>query len=557
MLCDRGINARTDKSLAVRDAGGVGMILCNTSPNSLNADFHFVPTVHVDDVDRRGDQGVHRVRGAGATARLSARRDAGAVEAPAMAAFSSSGPAIAGGGDLLKPDITAPGVDVVAARLAGGHNGNLLRRASPAPRCPARTSPASPPCIRAAHPGWSPIGGQVGADDHGEPDSTTPAADPARRVSNATPVRLRRPGTSPRPARSTPASSTTPARETGSGTAAAWASSSWSATRCATVGSVDPSDLNYPSIAVGASPGTQTVTRTVTNVSNQPSVYVASVTAPQGLAVTVTPSTLTVAPGKSATFQVTITRTDAEYRTWTFGSLTWSDLRGHTVRSPIGARPVALAGPGEVTGTGAAGTTTIDLTGGYTGTITTSVHGLVPSLVNEQKLVGSTAAFVPTAPTTGPAVFKFGITVPSGTEVARLATYAADHAPGTDVDLYVYQNGELVDRSDGTAADEEIALTSTGVFEVYVVRFTSPAGADSRPVRAHTYLVGGTPAGNLTVTPGTAQVTPDRVVRFDVAWKGLDPAKRYLGMVEFGDGTTARAWTTVTVGPFPAPATAA
>ena len=52
-------------------------------------------------------------------------------------------------------------------------------------------------------------------------------------------------------------------------------------------------------------------------------------------------------------------------------------------------------------------------------------------------------------------------------------------------------------------------------------------------------------------------MTPDRVVRFDVAWKGLDPAKRYLGMVEFGDGTTARAWTTVTVGPFPAPATAA
>jgi hypothetical protein len=72
-------------------------------------------------------------------------------------------------------------------------------------------------------------------------------------------------------------------------------------------------------------------------VSDQPSVYVASVTNPQGIAVSVNPSTLTVAPGKSATFEVTITRTDAEYRTWTFGSLTWADLRGHTVRSPIGA----------------------------------------------------------------------------------------------------------------------------------------------------------------------------------------------------------------------------
>ena len=52
VLCDRGINARVNKSLAVSEAGGVGMVLANTSPNSLNADFHFVPTVHVADTDR-------------------------------------------------------------------------------------------------------------------------------------------------------------------------------------------------------------------------------------------------------------------------------------------------------------------------------------------------------------------------------------------------------------------------------------------------------------------------------------------------------------------------
>jgi hypothetical protein len=38
VACDRGVNARTDKSLAVMQAGGVGMILMNTAPNSLNAD---------------------------------------------------------------------------------------------------------------------------------------------------------------------------------------------------------------------------------------------------------------------------------------------------------------------------------------------------------------------------------------------------------------------------------------------------------------------------------------------------------------------------------------
>ena len=51
VVCDRGVNARINKSLAVKEAGGVGMILFNTADNSLNADFHFVPTVHVSHAD--------------------------------------------------------------------------------------------------------------------------------------------------------------------------------------------------------------------------------------------------------------------------------------------------------------------------------------------------------------------------------------------------------------------------------------------------------------------------------------------------------------------------
>ena len=45
-----------------------------------------------------------------------------------MAAFSSNGPAIAGGGDLLKPDITAPGVDVIAAVSPVGRQRQPVRR---------------------------------------------------------------------------------------------------------------------------------------------------------------------------------------------------------------------------------------------------------------------------------------------------------------------------------------------------------------------------------------------------------------------------------------------
>jgi len=43
VVCERGVTARVNKSLAVQEAGGVGMILVNPTNNSLNADFHTVP----------------------------------------------------------------------------------------------------------------------------------------------------------------------------------------------------------------------------------------------------------------------------------------------------------------------------------------------------------------------------------------------------------------------------------------------------------------------------------------------------------------------------------
>ena len=54
VLCDRGSVGRTDKSLAVRQADGVGMVLANQVRGSLDPDLHAVPTVHVDADERRG-----------------------------------------------------------------------------------------------------------------------------------------------------------------------------------------------------------------------------------------------------------------------------------------------------------------------------------------------------------------------------------------------------------------------------------------------------------------------------------------------------------------------
>ena len=48
VVCARGVVDRTVKSAEVERAGGIGMVLVNLTANTLDADLHSVPTVHVD-----------------------------------------------------------------------------------------------------------------------------------------------------------------------------------------------------------------------------------------------------------------------------------------------------------------------------------------------------------------------------------------------------------------------------------------------------------------------------------------------------------------------------
>jgi subtilisin family serine protease len=153
VLCKRGVNPRVDKSIAVQQAGGVGMVLYNPTLNSLNADYHVIPTVHVGQVEGAAIK-QYIASTPTATASLSAT-STGVARAPEVAAFSSAGPAVAGDGNLLKPDITAPGVDIVAAVSPAGHHDNLYDGES-------GTSMSSPhiagiaALLRSAHPDWTP-----------------------------------------------------------------------------------------------------------------------------------------------------------------------------------------------------------------------------------------------------------------------------------------------------------------------------------------------------------------------------------------------------------------
>ena len=109
VLCERGTIGRVDKSAAVAAADGVGMVLANTGPGTVDADFHSVPTVHVD---QAGARTLRHWLVAHPRGRVSLR-PVGVERPPArLTAWSAGGDPTSG---VLKPDVVAPGVGLLGA----------------------------------------------------------------------------------------------------------------------------------------------------------------------------------------------------------------------------------------------------------------------------------------------------------------------------------------------------------------------------------------------------------------------------------------------------------
>ncbi|WP_246001991.1 S8 family peptidase [Allorhizocola rhizosphaerae] len=544
VVCDRGGNARTDKSKAVKEAGGVGMIQANTSDaQSINGDWHYVPTVHVGPAAGTAIKAYAAT--AGATAALSAT-DPDPVTAPVMAGFSSYGPAQAGGGDLLKPDITAPGVDVIAAVAPPGNDGKDFDAYS-------GTSMSSPhiagiaTLIKAKHPDWSPM-----AIKSAMMTTASTKDSEGRNIQwafgDATPLNYGA-------GHVVPGSAFDPGLVYDSGMgdwlkyACGIGQLQLVGADCGAIGSIDPSDLNYASIAVGDLAGSQTVTRTVKNVSKRVGVYVPVVQAPAGFTVKVSTPVVVVLPGKTATFKVTITRKDAALGQWAFGTLKLKEIGTgrHVVSSPIAVRPVGVAAAGEVALSGASGSSAQQVKSGFAGTMSAKVAGLAASAVSELAFAGVDTGFDQSAPAESAGVKKITVEVPAGTTLARFATYDADVPADTDVDLFAYQAGtaDLAGASAGGSSEEAVTLTEAGTYDIYVVLFAAPGGSGT--VKHHAYAVPDISVGNLTVNPASQAATIGGQATFTLQWTGLTAGARYLGVVSYSDGTTTHGRTIISI----------
>jgi subtilisin family serine protease len=483
VVCERGVTARVNKSLAVQEAGGVGMILVNVTPSSLNADFHFVPTVHLADTDRAPVEAYAATPGA--TATINQATIVYNTPAPFTASFSSRGPLLAGGGDLLKPDVIAPGQDILASVAPPGNHGfdfNLY----------SGTSMSSPhvagvaALLKDLHPDW------------------TPMMIKSALMTSAYDV-LDGPDTNPLVIFRQGAGHIQPNSAADPGLVFDAGFNDWLAFLCGTTNGVspstctalanagysfDPSDLNVASIAIGALPGAQTVTRSVTNVGSDSATYTSSVAGMAGINVAISPASLMLGPGETQSFQVTFTRTTASLNAYTGGQLTWSD-RTHSVRIPMVIKPVALAAPAQVSGSGEP--ISYNVSFGYDGPFSATARGLVPATTFDGTVADDpTDSFSPG----GPGTVSFDVVVPAGTTYARFSLFDAYVSPPSDLDLYVYRGSTLVGSS----------------------------GA---------WVLGSADAGNMMVSAPTTAATGAQGT-IDLTFSGLTAGTKYLGSVAYG-----------------------
>jgi subtilisin family serine protease len=540
VLCLRGVIARVDKSLAVQQADGVGMILYNNPDSSLNADFHFVPTVHVNSAAGLAIKAYAAT--AGATATINQATVVNNAAAPFTASFSSRGPLAAGNGDLLKPDVIAPGQDILAGvspMTAQGRLFNLL----------SGTSMSSPHVAGLAalmmdkYPTWTPMMIKSAIMTTGydilDGPNTNPLVIFRQGAGHVRPNEAADPGLVYNSGWNDWLTFICNTQPTG---LEATCSGLWGAGY-----PTDPSDLNVPSIAIGDMAGTQTVKRSVTNVGGSAATYNAATTGMAGFNVVVTPNSLTLAAGETKSFTVTFTRTTAALNAYTGGQLTWSD-GDHNVRIPMVVRPVALAAPAAVSGTG--GDINYNVMFGYTGSFSATARGLVAAETEQRTVLDDPTDGA--CSLTGPNVQLHPVTIPAGTTYARFSLFDDFTDGEDDLDLCVFQGSTLVGSSGSGTSAEEVNFsfaspTASPIALTVVVQGWATDGPDAVYTLFKWYL-GNAAAGNMTVS-APAAATLGQTGAINLTFSGLTAGTKYLGSVAYGGAASMPNPTIVRVDP--------
>jgi subtilisin family serine protease len=481
----------------------------------------------------------------------------------AVDSFSARGPNLT---DLnfLKPDVVAPGVNILAGQtpdVANGIRGELFQYLSGTSQSVPHVAGIAA-LIAEAHPQWSPTAIKsalmtTARQDIVKEDRQTPADAFDMGAGHIAPNQAVDPGlvyeTTTEDFDAYLCGTSTPRL---------------SDSECAALLGANPAPsgeaLNLPSIAVSVLGATTTVTRTVTNVGPAEQ-YSVSVTAPTAIGVSVSPTMLSLGSGESAAFKVTFTNQGAEPGIWQQGSLTWESAE-HSVRSPFVVRTVALVAPEQVDGSTITGSVQIPVEFGYNGSYEAQVHGLRPACILpatvddlESGCQDTSTVFIADDPFNEYVLFdptalpdyiqRIEFDVPADQRLLRISLFQrfVDDGNGNDdLDIIVYRCTELLDPAASCTrfffldqgirpftSDEQVDLPfpAAGHYVVDIHGFETDEvnGGPGANTSLYVWAVGDNDnQGALVIGGDPASVSAGSTAILTADWNSLAPAL-YLG----------------------------
>ena len=452
-----------------------------------------------------------------------------------MAVFSARGPAPIP--DILKPDLTAPGVNI----LAGFSPDSAFSTPGESFAYLSGTSMSTPhiagvaALLRQAHPEWPPSAIKSALMTTARQDITS-----SNGLGNANPLDFG-------------AGHMVPNAALNPGLVYEISNDEFDAYLADMSGQAR--NLNLPSIAMSKLANSQTVTRRVTNVSDEAGAYTVEISPPPGMGVTVEPNSISLAPGQSTTFNVTVDYQSGPLDLWRFGSFTWHS-ESHDVFSPIAVKPTSILAPAEITTFGGSGNLDFEVEFGFSGSYSPQVHGLnLPLILN---------GFVDNDPTktftfrSDAGVTQHVISVPANQLYARFALFDALTDGDDDLDMYVYYCGttgescsKLGESGEPTSQERfDVYRPAEGLYAVLVHGFQTDElqGGPGSNYQLLGWAIGITDdKGNMTAS-GPAFVNAGTTGTVTVDWAGLGPNTIYLGGVSHNTPQGLSALTLITIG---------
>lgn len=511
VVCDRGRDARVWKGQAVRDGGGAGLVLANleTDGASLSGDAHVIPAVHISFADGELLKAWLETGGDPMGAIDESTVDLAAENGDVMNAGSSRGPtrttqccprpgleiyrpALL---DVLKPDITGPGTDVLAAVSSGGS------LAPPEFALLSGTSMSSPHAagsgalIRAVHPDWTPAMIQSAL-------MTTARTGTVRMQDRTSPA-----GPFDQGAGHLQIDRAAQAGFVLDETAARYRAADPSK-------GGDPKTLNIASLHDTACLLDCLWERTLTSTLDEPVTWNAAGEAGGNATVTVEPASFTLAPGGSQTVRISVDLSGSAVGSWVFGqvSFTPEGEAAPEAHFPLAVMPVHAKLPDTTTALAekATGTHRIpDLRAIEAPILGLDEHGLAKATLRNQPLSQDPSPANPFDNLDG--VLVVTMTVPADT-VRLVAELVASEAP--DLDMLVGRDrgagqpvaGDVVCNSGGPSWNEycDIRNPAPGTWWVLVQSFQGSANQPD-DISLSYGAVPAAPAGNF-VARGPAAV---------------------------------------------------